>query len=64
MLGDFFRGILSSVTVTSTPQLYRYPYRSNAEAMRGDMKRIGGDIDAALEKMSYNQEDHYGERYE
>ena len=29
--------------------LYRYPYRSAEEAFRGDAKRIGGDIEAALE---------------
>lgn len=54
MLGDFFRGGLSVISITASPQLYRYPYRTNAEALRGDMKRIGGDIEASLDKMSYN----------
>ncbi len=32
--------------------LYRYPYRNAAEAFRGDAKRIGHDIEAALEQYS------------
>lgn len=57
MLGDFFRGMISSVTVTATPQLYRYPYRTNAEALRGDMKRIGGDIQNCFNQINPEDDD-------
>lgn len=60
MIGDFFKGIASVLHVTSTPPLYRYPYRTSAEALRGDMKRIGSDIQASLDKMQYEGND-YGE---
>ena len=60
MLSDFFRGALSTLTVTATPQLYRYPYRTNSEALRGDMKRISGDIALSLDKMATERDD-YGE---
>lgn len=50
LLSHVFKGIVSTLTFTSSP-LYRYPYRSAAEAIRGDGKRIGGDIEAALEQM-------------
>lgn len=60
MLSDFFRGALSCLTITATPQLYRHPYRSNAEALRGDMKKISGDIELALDNMQ-DQRDYYGE---
>ncbi len=48
---DFIRkllgGVSSVLTVTSSP-LYRYPYRSGGEALRGDWLRVGKDIRGAL----------------
>ena len=63
MFSGFFSGMLSVITVTATPQLYRYPYRTNAEALRGDMKRIAGDIDACLSQLNHEEkeEEHNGE---
>ncbi len=44
LLGGF--GALFAIT---TPPLYRYPYRKNAEGLRGDWLRVGGDIQAAVD---------------
>lgn len=52
MLHDFVKGFISVITVTAAPQLYRYPYRSSAEALRGDMQRVGADMQATLDKVS------------
>lgn len=52
MLHDFVKGFISVITVTAAPQLYRYPYRSSAEALRGDMQRIGKDMQATFDKLS------------
>jgi hypothetical protein len=41
-------GVISCLTLTSPP-LYRYPFRNSLEAFRGDWKRIGKDIEAALQ---------------
>lgn len=46
---DTIRGMMSALSTASSP-LYRYPYRNADEAFRGDWKRIGGDIEAVLEK--------------
>lgn len=50
LLSHLLRGVVSTLTFTSSP-LYRYPYRSAAEAFRGDAKRIGGDITGAIRKL-------------
>lgn len=44
-----WQGLSAGLRVQDSP-LYRYPYRSAAEAFRGDAKRIGGDIQASLER--------------
>lgn len=49
--GGFIKGFLTVLTVTAAPQLYRYPYRNNSEALRGDMMRVGADMGATLERM-------------
>jgi hypothetical protein len=49
------RGMTSSFTVTSSG-LYRYPYRNAEEAFRGDWKRIGKDISAAIQQLGIPQE--------
>ena len=63
MFGNFFSGALSVISVTATPQLYRYPYRTSAEALRGDMKRIGKDIDTCLDQITREEkkEEYDGE---
>jgi hypothetical protein len=40
-------GISRQFTIT-TPPLYRYPYRNNFEALRGDMRRVSADIESVL----------------
>lgn len=42
-------GGFSALFVITTPPLYRYPYRRNAEGLRGDWLRVGGDIEAAID---------------
>ena len=44
------QGMTSSFTVSASP-LYRYPYYSANEAFVGDWKRIGKDINEALEHL-------------
>ncbi len=44
---EFLRGLATVLSFTSSP-LYRYPYRNSAEAMWGDWKRIGDDIQSAM----------------
>lgn len=56
MLNDFVKGFISVITVTASPQLYRYPYRSSAEALRGDMLRVGKDMSETFDKL--NQDGH------
>ena len=48
---SLIKGALSVITVTAAPQLYRYPYRSSAEGLRGDMQRVGGDVEAVFERL-------------
>lgn len=51
LVSNFVKGIISVITVTAAPQLYRYPYRNSIEAFRGDMQRIGGDLAAVNRKL-------------
>lgn len=53
---EVVRGVMSVLTVTSSP-LYRYPYRNSAEAFRGDFKRIGSDIESAMNQIQFGQDD-------
>lgn len=48
VVAKFLKGMISVITVTASPQLYRYPYRTSAEGLRGDMQRVGGDVEAVL----------------
>ena len=55
----FIRNLLSGICSTlsiSSSELYRYPYRSASEAFGGDWKRIGKDIEAAIEELELNGE--------
>ncbi len=51
LVHNLIGGFLSVVTVTATPQLYRYPYRNSSEGLRGDMLRVGDDIEAVLGRL-------------
>lgn len=55
---SFIRGFLSVITVTASPQLYRYPYRSSAEGLRGDMLRVGEDVEAVLGRLAAHTHDN------
>lgn len=50
----FMQGLASSLSVSATP-LYRYPYRNGAEAFRGDMQRVAGDISNVMDKLNEQQ---------
>lgn len=52
----FLDGMLGVLNITSSPMMYRYPYRSNAEALRGDMLKIGKDMETTLEKVEVREE--------
>jgi hypothetical protein len=47
-LKQFFAGF-GALFATTTPPLYRYPYRNSADALRGDWYRVGKDIEATIE---------------
>ena len=53
---EVVRGIMSVLTVSSSP-LYRYPYRNSSEAFRGDFKRIGSDMESALNQIQFESND-------
>lgn len=52
---NFSDGLLSVLRVTAAPMLYRYPYRNPGEAFRGDMGRIGEDIDNVMNKLGSHE---------
>lgn len=47
----FVGGFIKVLTITSAPQMYRYPYRNSAEALRGDMQKVGRDMETTLERI-------------
>lgn len=49
LLLTIIQGLSSGLRLHESP-LYRYPYRNAAEAIRGDAKKIEGDIQASLER--------------
>lgn len=49
--GNFIKGMLTVITVTAAPQLYRHPYRTSSEGLRGDMLRVGGDVESVLGRL-------------
>ncbi len=51
----FIKGFLSVITVTAAPQLYRHPYRTSTEALRGDMMRIGADMESAFKQLTQQE---------
>lgn len=56
LFSSLIKGMVSVITVTASPQLYRYPYRTSAEGLRGDMQRVGGDVDAVLSRLRDEKE--------
>lgn len=55
LIRNILSGICSSLSISSS-ELYRYPYRSASEAFSGDWKRIGKDIEAAIEELDLHGE--------
>ncbi len=53
---DFFSGIFSVLKITSSPLLYRYPYRNSAEGLRKDWVNIGRDIQIIIGKLEENSD--------
>jgi len=51
IISDFIFGVLHVIKVTGAPLLYRYPYRTSAEAMRTDWLNIGKDIDSVIGRL-------------
>ena len=47
LIQQIIRGVASVLSVNTSP-LYRYPYRNGAEALVGDWKRIGSDVEHVL----------------
>lgn len=48
---DFIVGFVSVLKTTSSPLLYRYPYRNSAEAFTKDWHNIGLDIQSVIGKL-------------
>ena len=55
---NFCAGMVSVLQITSAPLLYRYPYRTTAEAMYADWQRIAGDIESVIGTIT--RESNYG----
>lgn len=51
ILKDFAHGIFMVLKTIGAPQLYRYPYRNSAEALRGDWLKVSGDIQLVMEQI-------------
>lgn len=48
VIGDFVGGLIKVLKITGADMLYRYPYRTSAEAMRADWSKIGQDITSVI----------------
>jgi hypothetical protein len=46
----FLQGLSAGLRLQESP-LYRYPYRNAEEAVRGDAKRIYGDMETCMERL-------------
>ncbi|MEZ5691477.1 MAG: hypothetical protein R3D71_07425 [Rickettsiales bacterium] len=51
VIRDFTVGIFSVLKITSSPLLYRYPYKNSAEGLRKDWISIGQDIENIIGKL-------------
>ena len=56
IFGDFAFGLLHVIKITGAPLLYRYPYRTSAEALRTDWMSLGKDIDSVIGKLEDAQD--------
>lgn len=56
VIRNFFVGIFSVLKITSSPLLYRYPYRNSAEGLRKDWVNIGQDIENIIGKLEENSD--------
>jgi hypothetical protein len=57
VMRDFMTGFVSVIRVIGAPLLYRYPYRTSAEALRADWLNIGKDIDSIMGRLKTDAED-------
>ena len=48
IVGHFMLGMLKVLKITGAELLYRYPYRTSAEAFRSDWSKIGNDIHSVI----------------
>lgn len=51
VIGEFVKGFLSVLKVTSSPLLYRYQYRNSADGLRKDWLNIGNDIHSVIGRL-------------
>ncbi len=51
VIRDFLVGVFSVLKITSSPLLYRYPYRNSAEGLHKDWMSIGNDIQNIIGKL-------------
>ena len=51
VMRNFASGLLSVLKITSAPLLYRYTYRTSAEALRTDWVHIGKDIENVIGRL-------------
>jgi hypothetical protein len=56
VLFDFLGGLSRQFEIT-TPPLYRHPYRNSAEGLRGDMLRLGKDMEFVLAREEESEDD-------
>jgi hypothetical protein len=56
VMRNFFAGMFSVLKITSSPLLYRYPYRNSAEGLRKDWVNIGRDIQIIIGKLEENSD--------
>ena len=57
VIGDFIRGVLTTVKVTGASLLYRHPFRTSSEGLRSDWGNIGKDIDSVIGKITGYHDD-------
>ena len=59
---DFVTGFVSVLKLVGGPMIYRYPYRTSAEALRGDWLNISKDMNNIMGALA--MEKHDGQRSE
>ncbi len=51
VIRDFITGGFSVMKIIGAPMLYRYPYRTSAEALRSDWLKIGNDVENVIGRL-------------